>query len=118
MPGGGIGNDSLYASNGFGYSLRRAGYTDIDVLPHARAGEVDKCTRFGLKRPERCSALAYDGSGVPEGHRHPLHHRVVVAVCLFVVCLLKESDLCGWLGGWEVCVFVCVYVCVCVGARV
>ena len=82
MPGGGIGNDGLYASNGFGYSLRRAGYTDIDVLPHARAGEVDMCTRFGLKRPKRCSALAYDGSGVPEGHWHPLRHRVVVAVCL------------------------------------
>jgi hypothetical protein len=114
MPGGGIDNDSLYASNGFGHSLRRAGYTDIDVLPHARAGQVDMCTRFGLKRPERCAALAYDGSGMPEGHWHPLHS-VVVAVCLFVVCLLKESDLGVGLG-------VCVW-CVrerereCVGAR-
>ena len=41
MPGGDVGNDCLYASNGFGYSLPRAGYTDIVVLPFAcRATEA------------------------------------------------------------------------------
>jgi hypothetical protein len=40
MPGGAIRNDFLYASNGIGYSLRRAGYKEIDVRPFtSRAAE-------------------------------------------------------------------------------
>ena len=94
MPGGGIGNDSLYASNGFGYSLRRAGHTEIDVRPFALADDIDTCTRFGLNRLDRCSGLAYEGPSLLDGG--DLHHLcdfIGVPVCVCVVCLLKDSHL-------------------------
>jgi hypothetical protein len=89
LPGGIIGNDSLHASNGFGYSLLRAVYTETQVRPFALTVGVDYCTRFGLNRLDHCSGLAYDGPSLLDGG--DLHHLcdivgVPVCVCVWFVC--------------------------------
>ena len=84
MPGGDVGNDCLYASNGFGYSLRRAGHTEIDVRPFALADDIDTCTRFGLNRLDRCSGLAYDGPSLLDRDLHHLRDFVGVPVCVWL----------------------------------